>query len=134
MIARIFAGTCILVLTANGAWIVNSQNVHGGVLVVCSLIGGLIGWSLAVMATPANENEKLQFGAYARLVTGFLSGFVFTKLNELLSVQELRGFLQTGDNLVQVGYASGYAFACFLIGLMWTFLLRRYTQTRTGEE
>jgi hypothetical protein len=134
MIARIFAGSCLLVLIANGVWIVNSQNVNGGALVVCSLIGGLIGWSLAVIATPANEKEKLQFGTYARLVAGFLSGFVFTKLSEFLSAQDLKGFLTTGDHLVQVGYASGYALACFLIGLMWTFLLRRYTQAGEAGE
>jgi hypothetical protein len=78
----------------------------------------------------ASDKEGLQFSAYAKVVSGFLSGFLFTRLNDLFSVGGVKNFLKQSDNLAQFGYASGYALAFFLIGLMWTFLIRRYTETR----
>ena len=94
------------------------------------MVGDLIGWALAVLATPAGEKEGLQFNAYAKVVSGFLSGILFTKLNDLVSVGGVKNFLRKSDNLAQFGYAGGYALAFFLIGLMWTFLVRRYAQAR----
>jgi hypothetical protein len=128
--AVIFGVTCILVLFLNAAWLTRYHHIYAGVPVLCSVVGDLIGWALAVLATPAGEKEGLQFNAYAKVVSGFLSGILFTKLNDLVSVGGVKNFLRKSDNLAQFGYAGGYALAFFLIGLMWTFLVRRYAQAR----
>lgn len=84
--------------------------------------------ALAVLATPADDKETLQFNAFAKAIAGFLTGVLFVKLNELVSVEDLKAFLKINDNLPKAGYACGYTIAFFLIGLMWTFLVRMYTR------
>jgi len=98
-------------------------------LILGSVIGGLIGWAIGVLATPTSEKEVMQFNAYAKLVSGFLSGYLFTKLNDLLSGTSIDKLFPHTNGPAQVGYACGYTFAFFLIGLMWTFVVRRYEQT-----
>jgi hypothetical protein len=130
--AVVFGVTCILVLVINAVWLTKYHQIYAGVLVLCSVVGGLTGWALAVLATPANKKEGLQFNAYSKVISGFLSGFLFTKVNDLVSVGGVKNFLKQPGNLAQFGYAAGYALAFFLIGLMWSFLVRRYAQAR-GE-
>ncbi len=128
-----FGVVCIVVLCLNAVWLTQRHQIYAGTLILCSVIGGLVGWALAVLATPAGDREGLQFNAYAKVVSGFLSGFLFTRLNDLFSVEDVRKVLNQSDNLAQIGYATGYAAAFFLIGLMWTFLVRRYAQA-LGDE
>jgi hypothetical protein len=136
LIAVVFAVSCIVVLTVNGCCLAIYRHISGGMLVLCSIIGGLVGWAVAVLATPApeNPNERLQFNAYAKVISVFLSGFLFTKLNSFFTAKRVNSFLERPDNLAQVGFASGYTLAFFLIGLMWTFLVRRYTQARGAAQ
>ncbi|HEV2990560.1 MAG TPA: hypothetical protein VG759_19140 [Candidatus Angelobacter sp.] len=129
--AIIFGPICIVVLYVNAFFLTRcSFHIHGGMLVLCSIIGGLAGWTFAVLATPASGEERLQFNSYAKVVSGFLSGFLFTKFSNVISDTGLKNFLKQSDHLVQFGYGSGYTFAFFLIGLMWTFLVRRYTPAK----
>jgi hypothetical protein len=122
------------VLFFNGIYLAFCDHIDGGVLVLCSIIGGLSGWALAVLATPADEDEGLKFNAYAKVISGFLSGFLFVKLNDLVSADRLGTFLNKDDNLRVAGFACGYAIAFFLIGLMWTFLVRMYTRAEKNSK
>lgn len=126
--AVIFSLVCAYVLALNGYFLCTEHNIYAGTLVLCSILGGLVGWAIAVLATPFDEKEAIRFSEYLKVTSAFLSGFIFTKLNEILTVADIKSFLSNANNLAQVGYACGYTLAFFLIGLMWTFLVRRYTR------
>jgi hypothetical protein len=53
--AVVFGVTCIVVLFLNAVWLTRDHHIYGGVLVLCSVVGGLVGWAFAVLATPTGE-------------------------------------------------------------------------------
>jgi hypothetical protein len=95
----VFGVTFIIALVFNGLWVVTHDKIDGGVLVLCSVVGGLVGWALAILATPTDEKEKLQFNAFAKVIAGFWSGFLIVKLNDVFSVRGFKAFLNKDDNL-----------------------------------
>lgn len=128
-IALLFGGTCATALLGNIGLLANMNHGHrGSYLLLCSVVGGLIGWALAVLASPT-EKEKKMFAGYAKIISGFLTAYVFVRLDPILKDFVDDPKLRTEVAVVQLGY--GLAF--FLIGLMWTFLVRRYSKTPSDE-
>lgn len=97
-------------------------------LILCSVIGGLIGWGVAVLATPRVKDDETTFAKYAKIISGFLSGWLVAKVDK--PIQNLFEDPKAID--ARIAVRIGYFVAFFLIGLMWTFLLRRNTES-VGE-
>ena len=56
--AIVFGSICSVVLYMNAYFLTRcSYHIHGGMIVLCSILGGLAGWTLAVLVTPASVND-----------------------------------------------------------------------------
>lgn len=49
-----------------------------------ALAGALVGYAVAIFATPYSRTEKKQFSEFAKIVSGILTGFVLGKASPLI--------------------------------------------------
>jgi hypothetical protein len=120
--AVVMGGGCLGVLTITGYKLshIAALDHRWEYLVLCSMIGGLLGWTVAMLASPA-ERDRKDFLTFSKLLSGFVSGFLLVKVTPLLD-----DYLKNPTAEVTTRVAFG--FAAFLVGLMWTFLVRRYSE------
>jgi hypothetical protein len=86
------------------------------------LFGGVVGWCMGMLLSPLTHYESIQFSAYGKAVSAFVTGFVIAKLETLFP-----GALtaQVVTTPAFVGRLLLFAIT-FCIGLQFTFVARRY--------
>ena len=68
---------------------VKSQDVF---LTIWALIGAALGYLVGVLSVPIDNKEKSSFSSYGKLISGFLTGYGFTKLESVINI------IFVGDN------------------------------------
>lgn len=86
-----------------------------------SLLGGLIGWVLGNIASPATKDEKETFSDLGTIIATFLSGYVVSKLDRFLELS-----LFGGDKIDQGSWISVCFFITALIIVSVTVFLNRF--------
>ena len=114
IVGALFYITCIVIaFKMNAEWWLN--------LLPC-MLGGVIGWCVGMFLSPLTRHETIQFSAYGKAVSAFVTGFVIAKLEILLP----------GSLTAQVVATPAFLGRLFLfaitfgIGLQFTFVARRY--------
>jgi Na+/H+ antiporter NhaC len=64
----------------------------------------------------------------------FISAYLLAKLSPLLDKLGSMDTLVKGKNFEELATRAGFAFATFLVALIWTFLLRRYSEVVDTQE
>ena len=82
------------------------------------VFGGLLGWTIGILATPRDASERAQFSAYVAGVSTFLSGFVVAKVDKLyeLNVGKLSLTADSLSRLLLFGSAFLLGLLCVYIG------------------
>src|SRR5215213_10275333 len=62
-----------------------SPAIAAPALVLAALLGGAVGWGTGILISPYNSQEQSAFGETAKVVYGFLTGFVISKFDPLLT-------------------------------------------------
>lgn len=58
---------------------------HDSVLQLLALTGAIAGWVAGVLAAPFSEHEKQQFGGLAKVISGFVTGYLLSKIDPLIN-------------------------------------------------
>jgi hypothetical protein len=93
------------------------------------MLGAGVGWVIGVLVSPYQEEER-QFGAYAKVGSGFLTGFAVSKVDRIfdLMVGDPGKPGSLLDPIVQARLLI--AFTCFFLSMMITLMGRRYAIER----
>lgn len=103
-------------------WIAANYD-HGSqatLLLLSAVTGAAIGWIAGILVSPYNAAEQSEFSEIAKLVYGFLTGYVVSKIDPLLTKIGTEG--GNGHMLV---YAA-YLLTSFLIAVAVTYITRSY--------
>jgi hypothetical protein len=103
----------------------NGQELQ--LLVLVGIVGGVAGWIVGILASPYDPAERSSFSDLAKLVYGFLTGYLVSKIdpvvNRLLDVSP-------GKPTRPLIYGL-FAMACFMIAVAYTYIGRTYWITKT---
>jgi hypothetical protein len=99
-------------------------------VILATVCGSAMGWLIGILISPYNTREKGSFTDLSKLVYGFLSGYVVSKVDPLI-----RNFLP-GENLSADGKRFLVLIAVSLAALITTTALTYVTRTywRTREQ
>jgi hypothetical protein len=98
----------------------NGQELQ--LLVLVGIFGGAGGWIVGILASPYNSTEGSKFSELAKLVYGFLTGYVISKIDPVVN-----RFLDVspGKPTKHLVYCL-FAIACFMIAVTFTYIGRSY--------
>ncbi|MCD2517142.1 hypothetical protein LQ564_12580 [Massilia sp. G4R7] len=118
----LLAGGLLLPYFAAGA-MTNGAATGTVINMLTMVIGGLIGWIAAILATPYSQNEASRLSTLAKAISAFLSGYVLSKFDRVLE----RTLSGAGGGLTQEAWQLlGFFFGAFLIGFLAIFTTRAY--------
>ena len=121
-IGYVLGGIAALVL----AWAAFRLDSPPHLNIVLLVSGGLIGWIVGILITPA-ANEQAKFSEFGTALSTFVTGYLVAKLDKLfdLSTQDAANV-----NAVSIGrvllFVSGFA-----LGALFTFIWRAYVVAAT---
>ena len=95
------------------------------VTVVVGVLGGALGWVLGILSSPYDKQERNQFSEYAKIVYGFLTGYLVSKADRLFELALADRLFSTDAFVFRVLYFLAAFFLAFLIA----FVGRRYERT-----
>jgi hypothetical protein len=102
--------------TANPQW----------TLLLCGTIGAALGWCAGIMVSPYGSTERESFSAVGKLIYGFLSGYVVSKIDPLVnSLVGVPGNATSQINPVAIVGAL-IAVTCFAVAATLTYVSRSY--------
>jgi hypothetical protein len=96
-----------------------SPTIGAPPLVLAGLFGAAVGWGAGILISPYNPDEKGAFGETAKVIYGFLTGFVFSKFDPVLTKA-----IETGDE--KQWLLACFAFITFLVSTCLTYITRKY--------
>jgi hypothetical protein len=70
-----------------------SGAISGPLLVLSGLLGASLGWVIGILFSPYDPKEQSAFGELAKLIYGFLSGYVLSKFDPVLTTALRDGLL-----------------------------------------
>jgi hypothetical protein len=76
--------SCLMALVAGGYVVVRCVKSDDSLLILLALTGALIGWVVAILATPLSKDEGDRFGELAKIISGFVSGYLLSKVDPLI--------------------------------------------------
>jgi hypothetical protein len=122
----IIAGVVAAILYCGLLWFALSyqEGKYTQILVLSGITAAALGWIFGIMISPYNSGERSAFSEHARLVYGFVTGYVISKLDPLLT-----RLIETksGQGLDQRLFAVAlFAIASFLIAIGVTYISRSY--------
>src|SRR4051794_5528670 len=77
--------SCAMVIATALYVLVRAARSDDPLLLLLALTGGLIGWVVGILATPLSDAEDQRFGELAKVISGFVSGYLLSKLDPLVS-------------------------------------------------
>jgi hypothetical protein len=77
--------SCAMVVGAALYVLVRAARSDDPLLLLLALTGALIGWVVGILATPLSDAEGQRFGELAKVISGFVSGYLLSKLDPLVS-------------------------------------------------
>lgn len=107
-----------IALTVVGVWLPPPS--HQTYLV--GLLGSILGAILGLLSSPYNSGDKALFKGYEKLIYGFFSGWLLTRVNTFLDKEEHVTLLLQAPVLLLGAY-----FLCwFFLAALSIFVYRRY--------
>jgi len=107
--------------------IVESFRSTDELLRVYLLVGAAIGWLVGILAVPLNANEQNRFGQFAKIIAGFLTGYLFSKIDPVVIwfvTPPEGGQFPIFNPIIQK--RALFSFAGFLVSLIMIFNARSY--------
>lgn len=99
--------------------------------VLLCLLGGAMGWTVGIVATPYNSEEKSKFSSLWKGFAALGSGYVIGKLESFI-VNSL------GEAISRNGKATllflSLFLSCFLVGLLFTLISRIYGESESTRK
>ena len=110
------------------------DGAEASLLILCGAFGSAVGWVIGIIATPYNTAESQRLTEIGKVAYGFLTGYVLSKVDPLLSSLGAKADLVTGERLWV--YAI-FTITALLVSFAVTFLNRTYwlnsDEQRSGD-
>ena len=98
-----------------------SGPVSSPLFVLSGLLGASLGWVAGILVSPYNPEEKTEFGEISKLIAGFLSGYVLSKFDPVIThALDIKEQVSVYWVVACVGLVS------FLTAAAVTYITRRY--------
>jgi len=100
----------------------NGMSLH--VLIISGISSAVAGWATGIAISPYNEDERSSFNQISKVVYGFISGYVVSKIDKQVSkIFEINSLQELDEKfLVIVAFCS----ASFLLAVCTTYVSRSY--------
>src|SRR5437867_3317890 len=90
-------------------------NLSGWILFLCGVLGAALGWTVGVLISPYGDGEKEAFASIGKLVYGFLTGYVVSKLDPLITALLRPEALTSGNTAAHLPlFGAAVGLAAFL--------------------
>ncbi|MEO8547248.1 MAG: hypothetical protein ABI422_02655 [Sphingomicrobium sp.] len=76
--------SCLMAIVAAIYIVVRCVRSGDRLLLLLAVFGALLGWVVAILATPLSEGEGQRFGELAKVISGFVTGYLLSKLDPLV--------------------------------------------------
>ncbi|WP_156420368.1 hypothetical protein [Rheinheimera sp. EpRS3] len=111
------------VLMAFGTYYVHRNIGDNGFwfTLIIAVFGVLCGWMIGVLSSPVDASESKAFTKYAAVISAFLSGYLFTKIDSVI--------VEFSQNLLSnpvYGLRAVIYTSCLISGLLIMYILRAY--------
>ena len=118
----ILCAILVSILLAGGlVWVaMNYREAIGAPpLVLAGLFGASVGWVTGILVSPYDKDERSAFGEMAKLIYGFLSGYLVSKIDPIITDATKSG----NEKQLIIG---AFALISFLAAVAVTYITRRY--------
>ena len=88
---------------------------------IIGVFGVLCGWAIGALSSPADANESKAFSRFAGIISGFISGYLFTKIDGVI--------VEIANNLLVnpvYGLRVLIFASCLISGILIMYILRAY--------
>jgi len=119
LLGAVFYAACFAIAFCFEGWCLN---------VLLCLLGGVLGWFVGILGSPATNVQSEKFLEYRRALSAFVSGFLLARLDVLITHLD---FAKVGDAYLLLGRSLLFAIT-FFAGLQFTFVTR-LTDSRKDE-
>jgi hypothetical protein len=121
--------TAALVSVALYSGLVWFARVHeggrlNGPLILGGILGAAIGWVAGILASPYNASEKGSFAELSKLIYGFLTGYVISKLDPIIS--NVLAVPKEGEFQSHAMVFAAFVLSSFMIAVALTYISRSY--------
>lgn len=116
------------------ALVVESLRSGDELLRIYLLVGAAIGWLVGILAVPLNDDEQNRFGQFAKIIAGFLTGYLFSKIDPVVIwfvTPPDGGQFPIFDPTIQK--RALFSFAGFLVSLIMIFNARSYWSLKASS-
>jgi hypothetical protein len=129
-------GALIAGSAAAGAVLWYCISTGGKLLGLLALVGAIFGWVAGMLAAPKSENEKQHFGELAKVISGFVTGYLLSKLDPVIAALLT---IPKGARYAPIMEAAAteqvlITLASFGIALLFVFSGRLYWSSEGEEE
>lgn len=99
-----------------------------------ALAGGVAGWAVGIIIVPFNPDEKRTFSEVTKVVSGFITGYLLSKIDPLVTVLvgvDNAHHAMIGEPLI--ARRALVTFCSFLVTLLTVFCARAYWTVRKPD-
>jgi uncharacterized membrane protein YeaQ/YmgE (transglycosylase-associated protein family) len=111
---------------------VESFKLDYPIMPLMALTAALLGWMIGILASPTTKEEKDQFGELAKVVAGFVSGYLLSKIDPLVAMFLNPEHGQILDPLVAMRLLV--TLSSFFVTLVTVFAVRLFWKWGADEE
>ena len=100
---------------------------------LCAFVAAALGWLVGILIAPLSKNEEDRFGVIAKVISGFVTGYMVSKIDPLIT--ELLKIDETGHAIVTqdlVAIRLLLAACSFLVAVLLVFNARAYWSPSPG--
>ena len=120
------------VLMAVGAFFVHRQEGDHGfwMTLITGVFGVICGWLIGILSSPLDTRESQAFTRYAGIISGFVGGYLFTRLDGVITGISDQLLVNPVYGLRVLIFIS-----CLISGILIMYIFRAYLHGRqnTGE-
>ncbi len=127
--------SCFMALVVGGYLAVRSFQSGDPLLPLLALTAALVGWVVAILATPYSQDEKKRFSEFAKILSGVVTGFLLGKIGPLLDALTAVPANGSGAPITHPHVAEQVliTLASFFIALLFVFGGRQYWSPKPNE-
>lgn len=113
---------CMFLLMAYAAYEIHGGfNAQFGMTVMLGTFGVLAGWLVGTLSSPTDKKEEVIFAKYAALVSSFISGYLISKIDKLVTNISSQVLVSEVYGLRTMVFLS-----CFISGVLLMYFFRSY--------
>lgn len=114
-----------LFMIAAALWVHHGDGAALSMTVMVGVFGVLCGWLTGTLSSPSSNREEARFTKYAGLISGFISGYLVSKIDPFVTNLVTR---LTGDPIF--GFRIMVFLSCFICGVLIMYFYRAYLVER----